>query len=70
MSEPVRVNGGLSFAGALALLFIGLKLVGVIDWGWLWVLSPLWLPVAVVLVFLAACVCGYVATGILKAMQR
>lgn len=67
---PVRVNGGLSFGGALALLFIGLRLAGVIDWAWVWVLSPLWLPVAVVLVFLAAVVCGYVATSLLKAIQR
>lgn len=33
----------LGFASMLALLFIGLKLGGVITWGWLWVLSPLWI---------------------------
>ena len=32
------------FAGLLALLFIGLKLAGAIDWSWWWVLSPLWAP--------------------------
>lgn len=26
----------------LAIVFIVLKLCGVIDWSWLWVLSPLW----------------------------
>lgn len=26
----------------LGLLFIGLKLMGQIDWSWWWVLSPLW----------------------------
>lgn len=40
-------SGGIGFGGALALLFIGLKLGGAIDWSWWWVLCPLWLPVAV-----------------------
>jgi hypothetical protein len=26
----------------LAVLFIGLKLGGVIDWSWWWVLAPIW----------------------------
>lgn len=42
------VGGGLSFTGSLALLFIGLKLGGVIDWSWLWVLSPFWIPLALI----------------------
>lgn len=36
---------GLGFAEALALLFVGLKLCGAISWSWLWVLSPIWLPI-------------------------
>ena len=28
---------------ALAVLFIALKLCGVITWSWIWVLAPLWL---------------------------
>lgn len=35
------------WAGILGLLFITLKLTGHIDWAWLWVLSPLWIPVVV-----------------------
>lgn len=31
----------------LSILFITLKLTGVIAWSWLWVLSPLWLPAVV-----------------------
>jgi fatty acid desaturase len=41
-------SGGIGFAGLLAILFIALKLTGFITWSWLWVLSPLWLPIAVV----------------------
>jgi hypothetical protein len=40
------------FAGMLAVLFIGLKITGLIAWNWFWVLSPLWIPLALVLAFL------------------
>ena len=36
-------SSGIGFAGLLAVAFIVLKLVGVIDWSWWWVLSPLWI---------------------------
>ena len=45
-------SGGIGFTGLLTLLFIGLKLAGVIDWPWLWVLSPLW--IGAILLFVAA----------------
>lgn len=36
-------SGGLGLASVLTIVFIVLKLVGVINWSWLWVLSPLWI---------------------------
>ncbi len=45
-------SGGIGFFGALTLLFIGLKLGSVIAWSWWWVLSPLWIPAAIVVVVL------------------
>jgi len=43
------------FLPLLTLLFIGLKLTGFIAWSWLWVLAPLWLGLAIVLVITAVC---------------
>ena len=40
--SKVNVNG-ISFAGLLAIVFIVLKLCGVITWSWVWVLSPIWI---------------------------
>ena len=40
--------GGIGFVGLLTIAFIVLKLVGVITWSWLWVLSPLWISGLVV----------------------
>lgn len=34
----------ISFAGILTIVFIILKLTGVIGWSWIWVLSPIWIP--------------------------
>lgn len=41
---------GLTFIDALTLIFIVLKLCGVISWSWLWVLSPLWITFVVAIV--------------------
>jgi hypothetical protein len=50
MSKNTQVqSGGINFFGLLTVLFIGLKLTGYIAWSWWWVLSPLWLPLAIVL---------------------
>jgi len=47
-SSSSSASGGIGFCGLLTILFIGLKLVHVIDWSWWWVLSPLWIPLALV----------------------
>ena len=43
MSSNNSSSGGMGFAGMLAIVFIVLKLCHVIEWSWLWVLSPLWI---------------------------
>ncbi len=35
----------VGFFGLLTLLFIGLKLTNYINWSWVWVLCPVWIPV-------------------------
>lgn len=42
-------SGGISFLGMLALIFITLKLCGVIAWSWWVVLLPLYGPVVVLM---------------------
>ena len=57
-------SSGISFAGLLFLLFLGLKLGGVgqvATWPWWWVTSPLWIGVAIYL----AIVLGAIAIGLL-----
>ena len=39
----------IGIIGALQILFIGLKLTEIIDWSWGWVLSPMWMPVTLII---------------------
>jgi hypothetical protein len=41
-------TGGIGFFGLLTIVFITLKLTDYIDWSWWWVLSPLWIPFAII----------------------
>lgn len=44
-----NTGSGIGFTSLLLIAFIVLKLCNVIDWSWWWVLSPFWIPVALVL---------------------
>jgi hypothetical protein len=48
--EMANINesgNGVGFLGLLAIVFITLKLVKTIDWPWIWVVSPVWIPLAI-----------------------
>ena len=47
-------TNGVSFLELITLLFIGLKLTGYITWSWIWILSPLWVPISITLLLLSA----------------
>lgn len=45
---------GIGFCDVLGIVFIILKLCGIITWSWLWVLSPIWIPIVI------AIICGII----------
>ena len=45
-------TGGLSLSTVLFLIFLVLKLCGVITWSWWWVTAPLWGGIALILAIL------------------
>lgn len=55
-------NGGIGILGLLGVVFVTLKLCGVIDWSWWWVTAPFWGGLALVFLFLGA-VYAYVFVG-------
>ena len=59
--NSTAAGGGIGFCGLLAVAFIVLKLCKVINWSWLWVLSPLWIPTVlviliIVIILIIACI--------------
>lgn len=49
-------RGGISFVEGLALIFIALRLCGVIDWPWVLVLIPIWLPALLIMIVFAVAI--------------
>lgn len=49
-------TSGIGFTGLLAIVFITLKLLGIITWSWLWVLAPLWIPFIILMLVFAVLV--------------
>lgn len=67
MAEKENVvvrSSGITFAGVLTILFIALKLTRQINWGWPWVLAPLWLGVAVFMGVFLIGVLAFVISGV------
>lgn len=67
MSKSSSSSGGIGIFGATFIVFLVLKLTGVIDWSWWWVTAPLWGPIAVVAAVLAVVV---VAVAALRLIGR
>jgi len=54
MNENKGSGAGIGFTGLLTITFIVLKLTHVINWSWLWVLSPIWITTGIVLFIILA----------------
>ena len=67
-----KSSGGIGITGTLTIIFIILKLTGVIAWSWLWVLSPLWISAALAFLFLlfVGIVLLAAAIGIIKESSK
>jgi hypothetical protein len=62
-SSSSSSSAGIGLPGLLTVAFIVLKLTDVIDWSWWWVLSPLWIPVVILLAIL-------LVVGVAKVLVR
>lgn len=51
--KNINIRLGCELFTTLGLIFIVLKLLDVITWSWLWVLSPFWIPFVIVSVILS-----------------
>lgn len=51
----MKKNESIGVCSLLTIVFVALKLFGAINWSWWWVVSPLWIPWAIVLGFVTLC---------------
>lgn len=63
-NEKHNVSIDLAPGGLLTIAFIVLKLCHVINWSWVWVLAPTWIPLAFALTVVACFFLAYVFTDI------
>lgn len=56
-------SGGITTVGLLGVVFVTLKLCGVIDWSWWMVTMPFWISLAIILV---AVILMYLFAGIMS----
>ena len=59
-------TNGVTFLELLFLLFLGLKLADKIDWEWIWVFSPLWIPLLCLGVLIIIAIIIVVCYGLAK----
>jgi hypothetical protein len=60
-------SGGVGFGGLLFLVFLVLKLTGVIAWSWWWVTAPLWVPFLLLILIFAV---GGFTVGVLESKAK
>lgn len=65
-SSSSSSSAGISTTGLLGVLFVGLKLTGYINWPWLWVLSPFWIPLVIVLGVLLVLLVFWLIASLIK----
>lgn len=64
MKDKKVRNGGMGFISVLTLIFIVLKLTHNISWSWIWVLSPIWISIIlIILIFEIILVAGRIKKG-------
>ena len=68
VNKPIFELNFSSLVSIILVLFVGLKLGGIINWSWWWVLSPIWLPW--VLFFCAWLVIWVMAHLLLKGFNK
>lgn len=68
MSNSTTANsGGIGVLGLLGVVFVTLKLIGVIDWSWWWVTAPFWGGIALVLSIAG---CAFLVVAVLNLFEK
>ena len=71
-NKKVTVKGGrsMSIGTVLGIVFIVLKLIGLIEWSWVWVLAPFWIgAIITVLSLIISVIVSLIGYGVVKKIK-
>jgi Transmembrane Fragile-X-F protein. len=68
--KETKQSGGIGVLGLLGVVFVTLKLCGVINWSWWWVTAPFWGVLAIVIFLVIASVLVSAAINLLEANNK
>ena len=70
MNNRNQASGGLGIGGVLLIIFVVLKLCGLITWSWLWVLSPLWISIILIMVIYAIAILSVIISFVKEECKK
>lgn len=72
MSKNKKSKGGcsMSIGTVVGIVFIILKLVGLIEWSWVWVLCPFWIgAIITILSLIVSVIVSLIGYGVVKKIK-
>lgn len=67
-TKKVTVNFG-GIGTLLAIVFMVLKLTGHIDWSWVWVFAPIWIPLVIAVGIIVIYLLVLLIVGLIAAIK-
>ena len=71
-NKKVTVKGGrsMSIGTVVGIVFIVLKLIGLIEWSWVWVLAPFWIgAIIIILALIVGVIASLIGYGVVKKIK-
>lgn len=71
-NKKVTVKGGrsMSIGTVVGIVFIVLKLIGLIEWSWVWVLAPFWIgAIIIILALIISVIVSLIGYGVVKKIK-
>lgn len=71
-NKKATVKGGhsMSIGTVLGIVFIVLKLIGLIEWSWVWVLAPFWIgAIITILALIVGLIASLIGYGVVKKIK-
>ena len=62
----MQTTSGIGLPTILFVVFLVLKLTGVVEWAWVWVFAPLWIPLGLAVTIATILFLGFVVNELTR----